>query len=160
MEREGDVRDGGGEGQPLDLERFLEPSDAAKLMASDQPVAHDGKAGWAVERSTGKAIWIDGEMQYEVMNRMPGARRDEPGLTDFPEHGGLPTPAPADAELRSDACGARHKRVQIGLKLSFEQAEDLEAAAELFGVARTTLARLLVVRGVREILGRATDSVE
>lgn len=143
----------------LDLERFLKPREAAKLMAADQPVAHDGKAGWAVERATGRAIWIPGTPQYEVMARNPGARRDEPGLTDFPEHGGLPTPAPDSEELRSEARRERRKRVQIGLKLSLDQAEDLEAAAELFGVTRTTLARLLVVRGAREILERSTESV-
>jgi hypothetical protein len=38
------------------------------------------------------------------------------------------------------------------------EADELEEAAELFGVKRTTLARLLVVRGAREILARARDS--
>ena len=146
------------ESHPIDLERFLEPREAAKLMAPDQPVAHDGKAGWAVERTSGRAIWISGTPQYDVMGRLPGVPRDEPGLTDFPEHGGLPMPAPPAAELKSEARRERRKRVQIGLKLSFDQAEELEAAAELFGVTRTTLARLLVVRGAREILGRSTDS--
>jgi hypothetical protein len=85
---------------------------------------------------------------------MPGAVRDEPGLTDLPAHGGLPDPAPGDGELVDRAEGMR-KRVQIGLKLSLEQAEELEEAAEMFGVSRTTLARMLVVRGAREIVGRA-----
>ena len=142
----------------FDAERFLSPREALKLIPPDQPVAHDGKAGWGVERATGRAIWISGAPQYDVLNRMPGVLRDEPGLTDFPAHGGLPAPAPADGELRSEADRERRKRVQIGLKLSFDQAEDLEAAAELFGVTRTTMARLLVVRGAREILERSTES--
>ena len=145
-------------GHPLDLRRFLEPRVAAKQLASDQPIAHDGKAGWAVERSTGRAIWIGGTPQWEVMNRRPGAPRDEPGLTDFPADGGLPAAAPGDAALADEARRSRRKRVQIGLKLSLEEGEELEAAAELFGVRRTTLARLLVVRGAREILGRSPDS--
>jgi hypothetical protein len=139
----------------LDLERYLEPREAAKLLPSDQPVAHEGKAGWAVERETGRAIWISGEMQFDVLNRLPGAVRDEPGLTDVPRHGGLPDTAVDDEELRSEERRGRRRRVQIGLKLTPDQASDLEGAAELYGVTRTTLARLLVVRGIREILDRA-----
>ena len=70
--------------ESFDLERFLEPREAAKLMTADQPIAHDGKAGWAVERETGRAIWLSGTPQYEVMSRSPRAVRDEPGLTDLP----------------------------------------------------------------------------
>lgn len=142
-------------GDRFHLKRFLEPREAAKLVLSDQPIAHEGKAGWAVERATGRAVWLSGERQYDVMARSPGAVRDEPGLSDVPAHGGLPSPAPADTELERDTSGSRRKRVQIGLKLSFEQADELEEAAELFGVSRTTLARLLVVRGAREIVDRA-----
>jgi hypothetical protein len=140
--------------EQLDLERFLHPREAARLIASDQPIAHEGKAGWAVERSTQRAIWIGGITQWDVLERRPGAPRDEPGLTDLPEHGGLPEPAPADEELARGVSESRRKRVQIGLKLTYEQADELDDAAELFGVSRTTLARLLVVRGAREIVAR------
>jgi hypothetical protein len=124
-------------------------------MTADQPIAHDGKAGWAVERDTGRAIWLSGTPQYEVMSRSPRAVRDEPGLTDLPAHGGLPDPAPGAAELEREASDAKRKRVQIGLKLSLPQADELEEAAHRYGVSRTTLARMLVVRGAREILDRA-----
>ena len=107
----------------MDLDRFLHPRDAARLIASDQPIAHEGKAGWAVERATQRAIWIGGSPQWDVLERA--------------------------------ASESGRKRVQIGLKLSYEQADELEDAAELFGVSRTTLARLLVVRGAREIVERA-----
>jgi hypothetical protein len=89
---------------------------------------------------------------------MPGAVRDEPGLTDLPANGGLPDPAPSPGTIRRHAAESERKRVQIGLKLSRLEADDLDEAAELFGVRRTTLARLLVVRGAREILARARDS--
>jgi hypothetical protein len=45
----------------------------------------------------------------------------------------------------------------MGLKLAPAQAADLDRAAELFGVSRTTLARMLVMRGAREIVARAKD---
>lgn len=146
---------GGGEMvQGVDVTRFLPPRDAVRWSASDQPIAHDGKAGWAVERATGKAVWLSGEPQYDVMNRPFGALRDEPGLTHVPAHGGLPEPAPTHEVLASSTKEARRKRVQIGLKLTRSQAAELEQAAELFGVTRTTLARLLVVRGACEIVER------
>jgi hypothetical protein len=140
--------------QGIDITRFLPPREAARFLPSDQPVAHDGKAGWALERGTRRAIWLPGEIQYDVLNRLPGAPRDEPGLTDVPAHGGLPDPAPSEDALRSHAREADRKRVQIGLKLTTSQAADLERAAELFGMTRTTMARLLVVRGASEILAR------
>ncbi|CAN5220087.1 hypothetical protein BH24ACT23_BH24ACT23_09950 [soil metagenome] len=150
---------GSPEAWELDLECFQDPREVVRLrlFTSDQPIAHDGKAGWAVERETGKAVWIDGEPQLEVMTRSPGAPRDEPGLTDLPAHGGLPEPADTRelAAPLSDADDRR--RVQIGLKLTLAQGRELDAAAEVFGVRRTTLARLLVVRGVREILRRSPD---
>ena len=144
-----------GDPEELDLERYLEPREAAKHFPSDQPVAHEGKAGWAVERGTGRAIWIGGEMQFDVLNRLPGAVRDEPGLTDVPHHGGLPDPRVDHEELRDEERRGRRRRVQIGLKLTPDQANDLEEAAAVYNLTRTTLARLLVVRGVREILARA-----
>lgn len=144
----------------IDLDRFIEPREVARLrlISSDQPIAHDGKAGWAVERMTMNAVWIAGEGQWEVMARSPQAPRDEPGLTDVPEHGGLPVPwssrppTPADVEYEARR---KARRVQVGLKLTPEQAEILDAAAALFGASRTTLARLLVVRGAREIVAKA-----
>jgi hypothetical protein len=96
--------------------------------------------------------------QWDVLERHPGAPRDEPGLTDVPRFGGLPEQVVDDAELRGAAAEAQRKRVQIGLKLSHEQADELDDAAERFGVSRTTLARLLVVRGAREIVERAKGS--
>ena len=145
----------GEEAWELDLERFLEPREAAKLIASDQPVAHEGKAGWAVERSTQRAVWISGETQWDVIAREPGTPRDEPGLTDLPAHGGFGEAAPAEGAIRRHVAEASRKRVQLGLKLSRSQAAELDAAAELFGVPRTTLARMLVVRGAREIVERS-----
>jgi hypothetical protein len=142
----------------IDLDRFLPPREAVKLFTSDQPIAHDGKAGWAVERATQRAIWLSGTPQYDVMTRSPGAPRDEPGLSDFPAHGGLPESAPSEAAIRKEANEAARKRVQIGLKLSPAEASELEEAADAFGVTRTTLARMLVVRGAREIVARARDS--
>ena len=142
----------------LDLEIHLPPREAAKYFASSQPVAHDGKAGWAVVRADGRAVWIGGETQFDVMMRGYGAPRDEPGLTDLPAGGGLPDPAPPVAALEADAAGARARRVQINLKLAPGDAAELERAAELFGVPRTTLARILVNRGAREILDRAGNS--
>ena len=153
---------------PLDLERYMDPKEVARrrMLATDQPIAHDGKGGWAVEISSGRAVWITGETQWEVMAREPGTPRDEPGLTDVPRQGGPPkSPAstlglPAQGSDLPDALAYEKKRsksrVQIGLKLTLEQGEDLVRAADLFGVPRTTLARLLVVRGAREILGGAS----
>jgi hypothetical protein len=139
----------------LDLERFLEPREAARMISSDQPIAHEGKAGWAVERSTQRAIWIGGATQWDVLGREPGAPRDEPGLTDLPADGGFGSPAPAPETIRRHASEVDRKRVQVGLKLSLAQAAELDEAAELFGATRTTLARILVVRGAREIVARA-----
>jgi len=146
----------------FDYERFMDPREVAKqrLLTADQPIAHDGKGGWAVDRSTGTAEWMGGEMQWDVMMREPYSKRDEPGLVDVPEHGGLPSPAPPDGEIARMSDNEARRRVQIGLKLSLDQADELGRAAELFGVTRTTLARLLVVRGAREIVGRAPDSSE
>ena len=131
-----------------------------RLLASDQPIAHDGKAGWAVELATQNAVWLPGETQWEVMARGPGAPRDEPGLSDVPEHGGLPAHERVvemeTAELEYEAW-RKTRRIQVNLKLAVEQAEMLDEAAELFGASRTTLARMLVVRGAREIVGRAPD---
>ena len=154
---EGEEEEAAAEWTELDPERFLAPRDSAKLIPSDQPVAHDGKEGWAVERATGRARWLSGSPQTEVMMRQPGAIRDEPGLTDFPVQGGLPDPAPATAELRATAAESRRKRVQIGLKLTPVQATELDDAAAALGITRTTLARVLVVRGAREIVARAKD---
>ena len=78
-------------------------------------------------------------------------------MTDFPQHGGLPEPAPADDTVVRETRPRRGRGsdAQIGIRLSIEQAEELEEAAEMFGVARTTLARMLIVRGAREIVERA-----
>ncbi len=96
-----DGADGGVDEWIFDYERFMNPREVAKqrLLTADQPIAHDGKGGWAVDRSTGTAEWMGGEMQWDVMMREPYSKRDEPGLVDIPEHGGLPSPAPPDGEI-------------------------------------------------------------
>lgn len=136
---------------------YLSPREAARLMTPDQPVAHAGKAGWAVERATGRAVEMAGEIQWDVLMREPGAPRDEPGLTDVPGHGGLPAPGSADKAAHSME-PRRRKRAQIGLKLSLEQADLLNEAAAMFGVSRSTLARMLVVRGAREIVAAGASA--
>ena len=69
---------------------------------------------------------------------------------EFPDPQDQVLPAAVDAGEPP----ARERRFsrQIGLRLSFEDYEDLSRAAEEYGIAPTTLARMLVRRGVTAIL--------
>lgn len=143
----------------LDLDIYLEPREVAdrKLVANNWAIAHDGKEGWAYNRKTGKLDYIKGEPQWDVVARDPYEPRDEPGLTDLPAEGGLPSHVAAETVTGEAGLSdlRERRRVQIGLKLSRDQAAELEQAAELFGLKRTAMARLLVVRGAREIVAKA-----
>ena len=66
------------------------------------------------------------------------------GLPEAEDPGGVDDDRPEPAEHRYSR--------QVGLRLSLEDYDDLSRAADEYGVAPTTLARMLVRRGVRAIL--------
>jgi hypothetical protein len=79
----------------------------------------------------------------------PGAR----GVTEDPPAVSVPA-----VELADLPEGTRRGRVrQVGIKLSRAQFEDLVRAASLYGVRPSTMARLLVNRGVGAVLDRDED---
>jgi hypothetical protein len=92
----------------------------------------------AFARSASKA---QSEKEKAPANSLPGA-----GDLDKEQ-------ALADEETRfsGDAWGGRGNP-QVGIRLRPRDFERLGKAAELYGVRRTTLARMMVIRGVNAIL--------
>lgn len=139
---------------------YLPPKETAAMVPARIPVAHDGRAGVAADRATGRLVDLPGEIQWEVLALGDFVtRRIEPAFTDSPAHGGLPDPS-VIAQGVNGVVERERRRVQIGLKLSPADARLLDEAACCVGVTRTTLARMLVVTGAREIAARAPGATD
>jgi hypothetical protein len=81
----------------------------------------------------------------DELNRLQGPRDNEVPEVTLPgdEVGEIGGPQLFEQRLR-----------QVNVKLRRSEAADLDRAAAIYGLAPTTLARLLVNRGVEAILGR------
>jgi hypothetical protein len=127
-----------------DPEVYLEPDEAAKLVPSVYPLAHAGKGGFAVERATGRAVYVSGEIQWDVLRdgRRPRSSVPTPRIADGRDRP-MPRRPPRHPDVRSE---------QINIRLNRADREAVRRAARLYGVAPTTLCRILIQRGVTAIL--------
>jgi hypothetical protein len=127
-----------------DPDVYLDPEEAAKLVPSVYPIAHAGKGGFAIERDTGRAVYVSGEIQWDVLRdgRRPRSSVPTPRIADGSDRP-MPRRPPRHPDVRSE---------QINIRLNRADREAVRRAARLYGVALTTLCRILIQRGVTAIL--------
>jgi hypothetical protein len=118
------------------------PAEAYSPPEAKAPADADGREFW-------KPLGFDTHADY-----MRYLRRMQTLYEPLPKGTEPPTPRLAGAEIADvESAAAREMRTrQVNVKLRRSEGSDLDRAARIYGLAPSTLARLLVNRGVKAIL--------
>lgn len=166
QDREDDAIDVAGEPQERpsgwDPEVHIDPEEARERLGVTHgvPVAGPGLAGMAIERRTGKMLHVGGRVQWEVLAEpLLGPTADQQRWSnDAADRAAQDLAEDAEALREEVGRAPRGRRPwQVNVRLDDREREVVDSAARLCGVPRTTLARVLLLRGSEAILADSPD---